>query len=124
VRSIELIPNNRADETEDVAGRGCHNDESNTGSGIKWLNHINRLDHVRPEDEIDDGLRPTQQHETRPNQMPPSDDGGKDQANFVRISRPFYAALLLGLPVARCWRNSLGDWPKTRLNMRLNCVSD
>ena len=86
---MEFIPNNRADETEDVAGRGCHNDQSNGSSEIKWLNHINRLDHVRPEDEIDDRLRPAQQYENRPHQMPPSDDNGKDQANLVPISHPF-----------------------------------
>jgi len=34
---MELIPSSRADETEDVAGRGCDNGDNNCGGGIKWL---------------------------------------------------------------------------------------
>jgi hypothetical protein len=32
--------------------------------------------------------------------------------------------LAAGLPEETCARNSVGDWPNTRLNVRLNCVSD
>jgi hypothetical protein len=92
--------------------------------GVVCSKQLRRLDHVRPEDEVDNRLRPGKQNENRPNQMPASDDDGKNEADFVRISNFFYAAFVVRLPVARCSRNSLGDSPKTRLNMRLNCVSD
>src|ERR1700720_2306971 len=35
-----------------------------------------------------------------------------------------YVSLALRFLQERCWRNSVGDRPKMRLNMRLNWVSD
>jgi hypothetical protein len=35
-----------------------------------------------------------------------------------------YAPLARHFFLPRCTRNSVGDWRKTRLNIRLNCVSD
>jgi hypothetical protein len=34
---MELIPNSRADETENVTGRGCHNDKSNSAVELNGL---------------------------------------------------------------------------------------
>ena len=64
---MQPVPDYRAHKTKNVSDHGCENDQSKSSYRIEWFNDINRLDHVRPEDEIDDGLRPTQQHETRPN---------------------------------------------------------
>jgi hypothetical protein len=98
LHSMELIPNNRADETKEVSSDRRQNNKSNGSDGIEWFNDIDRLDHVRPENEVDNRLGKTDQDENCPKQMPASDDGGKDQANFVRISHPS-----LHLSSRGCW---------------------
>src|SRR4030095_3165620 len=65
--SMELIPNNRADETKEISNDRRQNNKSKSSDGVERFDDIDRLDHVRPEDEIDDRLRPTQQHENCPN---------------------------------------------------------
>jgi len=46
-------------------------------------------------------------------------NGGR-RSNLFKLSARIYAALSLREEEWRCARNSVGDWPKTRLNMRLN----
>jgi hypothetical protein len=65
--SADSIPDNRARETKDVLNQGCDGDEHNGRSEIERSNHVDWLDHVRPENEVDDRLCPTDQHQERPN---------------------------------------------------------
>jgi len=48
------------------------------------------------------------------------------QSDIIRIDQAIALnyCFLFRLPDATCARNALGDWLKTRLNVRLNCVSD
>jgi hypothetical protein len=56
--TMQSIPDHRAEKTKDVAHRTRDHDERNGSDQIKWFDEINRPDHVRPENEIDDRLRP------------------------------------------------------------------
>jgi hypothetical protein len=71
--SMQLLPNDRAKETEDVSNRGRNQNERNRCQKIERLDHIDRLDHVRPENEIDDRLRPAEKNQERPEEMPSAD---------------------------------------------------
>ena len=64
---MQFVPDDRADVAEDVSDTCCDNDECESSRDIKSFDHINRLDHVRPENEVDDPLCPAEQNEKRPN---------------------------------------------------------
>lgn len=49
---MELIPDERSDETEDVAAEEGDGDQGPGRLRIKGLYRVNRLDHVGPEKEI------------------------------------------------------------------------
>ena len=60
--SMQSVPKHRAHKTNNVSGHRGDNDKRNRREEIERFDHINRLDHVRPENEIDDRLRPAEQH--------------------------------------------------------------
>jgi hypothetical protein len=110
---MQSVPNHRADKAKDVSDHGRHHDKSNRSHWIKWFNEVNRLDHVRPENEIEDGLRPAKQNENRPNEMPSADQRADHQPNLVGISHRYSLYNYAGLPARlrddKRARNSLGD---------------
>lgn len=71
--SMQFVPDERADKTERVAGKERDDDENNCRFGIKCFDHIDRLDHVRPKNEVDYQLRPSDQNKNRPEHMPTAD---------------------------------------------------
>jgi hypothetical protein len=68
--SMQFIPDHCAEEAEHVSDHSCDHDQRNRSHRIEWFDEVNRLDHVRPENEIEDGLRPAEQNEKRPEQVP------------------------------------------------------
>jgi len=70
---MQAIPDHRAQKTKDVSDDGSDQDERNRSHWIEWFNEVNRFDHVRPENEIDDRLRPSDCDQERPEQVPASD---------------------------------------------------
>jgi hypothetical protein len=56
--TMQSVPNHRAQKAKDVSDYGRDHDKSNRSHWIEWFNEVDRLDHVRPENEIDDWLRP------------------------------------------------------------------
>lgn len=86
---MQFIPDERAKKTKDVADHGSDHDECDRSERIEWLNEVNRLNHVRPENEIDDRLRPPDRNEERPEQVPAADQRGDYQPNPVRISHTY-----------------------------------
>jgi hypothetical protein len=86
VLSVQLVPDYRADKTKDISDRTGDHDERNGSHRIEWLNEIDRLDHVRPENEIDNWLRPPKQHENRPEHVPTAKQDADDEPELVRIS--------------------------------------
>lgn len=67
---MQFIPDHRADEAEDVSNHSGDHNEDDRSHQIEWFNEVNRLDHVRPENEIDDRLRPADTDKKQPNEMP------------------------------------------------------
>jgi len=57
--TMQSVPNNRTEKTKDVSDHGRDHDERNRSHRIEWFNEVNRLDHMCPENEIEDRLRPT-----------------------------------------------------------------
>ena len=86
---MEFVPEDRAGETEDVSNDESDNNEGESGDGIECLDHVNRIDHMGPENEIDDRLRPTQQNEHGPKDMPAGDQRANNQTNLIRICHWF-----------------------------------
>jgi hypothetical protein len=60
---VQSVPDDRTEKTKDVSGHSRDYDWGNRGHWIEWFNELNRLDHVRPENEIDDRLRPAEQNQ-------------------------------------------------------------
>jgi hypothetical protein len=60
--TMQAVPDYRADKTENVSDSGRDYDQRNRCQRIKWFNEVNRLDHVRPENEIKDRLRPADEN--------------------------------------------------------------
>jgi hypothetical protein len=56
--SMQFIPDHCADEAKDVSNHSGDHNKDNRSRRIEWFNEVNRLNHVRPENEIDDRLRP------------------------------------------------------------------
>jgi len=84
---VQSVPDNRAHEAENVSDHPRNHDKCDRSERIEWLNEVNRLNHVRPENEIDDWLRPPDRNQERPEQVPAADQRADYQPNFVRISR-------------------------------------
>ena len=70
---MQPVPDDGAYEAEDVSDHGRNHDEHNRRHRIEWFDEVNRLDHVRPENEIEDRLRPADENKNRPNHMPTGD---------------------------------------------------
>jgi hypothetical protein len=87
--TMQSVPNHRAKKTEDVSDYGRDHDEGNRSHWIERFNEVNLLNHVRPENEIEDRLRPAKQNENRPNEMPPADQCADHQPNLVGVSHRY-----------------------------------
>ena len=74
---MQFVPDKGSDESEKVSGEKSDGDESDCGSRIEWFDHVNGLNHVRPENEIDHWLRETGQNEQRPENVPAADQQSK-----------------------------------------------
>lgn len=83
---MQSIPDDCAKKTEQVPNQCCNQNERNGSRRIERLDHIDRLNHVRPKNEIDDRLRPPGQNQKRPYYVPSANQRPDDQADFVRIS--------------------------------------
>ena len=73
---MQPVPDPRAEKTEDISDETRDRDERNGRRRIKWLEEVNWLDHVRPENEIENRLRPADQNKKRPSDMPAADQHG------------------------------------------------
>jgi hypothetical protein len=73
---LQPIPDHRAYATKQISDRSSDQDEHNGSYGIERPNNINRLDHMRPEDEIENRLRPADQHKKCPHGVPAADQRG------------------------------------------------
>jgi hypothetical protein len=67
---MQSVPDDGAYKAEDVSDHGGKHDEHNRRRRVEWLDELHRLDHVRPENEIEDRLRPADENKNRPNHMP------------------------------------------------------
>jgi len=84
--AMQAVPDHRAKKAKDVSDYSGDNDEGNRSHQIEWFNEVHRLDHVRPENEIEDRLRQAKQNQERPNEMPSTDQCADDEPNFIGIS--------------------------------------
>jgi hypothetical protein len=66
---MDPVPNNPACVSENVSDKCRDADERNCRHRIEWFDDIDRANHVRPKDEINDGLSPSQQDKERPNDV-------------------------------------------------------
>jgi hypothetical protein len=73
---MQLVPDHGAYEAEDVSDHGLITMSPTGRRWIEWLDEVNRLDHVRPENEIENRLRPADQNKKRPSDMPAADQHG------------------------------------------------
>jgi len=55
---VQSVPDHRAEKTKEISNRSSDHDQCNCSYWVEWFNEINRLDHVCPENEIEDRLRP------------------------------------------------------------------
>ena len=82
---MQPVPDQRAEKTKDVSDHTSDYDERNGRRRIEWFDEVHPLDHMRPENEIEDRLRPADQNKKRPSQMPAAHQRADYQSNFVGI---------------------------------------
>ena len=80
---MQLVPKNCADKTEDVANDESYRDERDCRERFERFNDINWANHVRPENEIEERLRPTWPREKT-----------KPYANFLSMRQPSFQPCL------------------------------
>jgi hypothetical protein len=73
---MQPVPDHCAEKTKDITDDARYGDERNGRHWIKWLDEVHRLDHVRPENEIENRLCPTNQNQKRSSYMPTADQHG------------------------------------------------
>ena len=71
--SMKSVPQTSTEIPKNVARDEGDNEKRDCGYGIKWSDDINRANHMRPENEIDQWLRPAQNHQHYPEEMPSTD---------------------------------------------------
>ena len=93
---MQSIPDQRAEKTKEISNRSSHHNQCTCGYWIELVNEINRLNHVGPENEIEDRLSPADQDKQRPNQMPAAEKRGAYEPNSsgighcpLPVTRPF-----------------------------------
>jgi hypothetical protein len=110
---VQSVPGHCAEKTKDISDDTRDRDERNSRRWIEWLDEVHRLDHVRPENEIENPLRPADQNKKRPSDMPAADQHGDHQPNLIRIGHCSLFGIrriYLGrLPEDTRARNSVGD---------------
>ena len=78
---MQFVPDDGPYQSKDIASHKSDEDERNRCLWIERLDHVDGLDHVRPEHEIDKRLRPTDRHQQRPKEVPPANEEAKNQSN-------------------------------------------
>jgi hypothetical protein len=83
--TMQSVPDYGAEKTKDISDRTRDRDERNGRCWIERFNEVHRLNHVRPENEIENRLCPANQNKKRPSHMPTADQHGDHQPNLIGI---------------------------------------
>jgi hypothetical protein len=73
---MQPVPDHGAEKTKDISDETRNYDEHNRRLRIEWFDEVHRLDHVRPENEIEDRLRLADENKNRPDHMATGDQYG------------------------------------------------
>jgi len=84
---MQSIRDDRAEKAKVVADHSSEHDQHSRSQCIELLNEVNRLDRVRPENEIEDRLRPADQNQERSQRMPPTGQCADHQPDLIGISQ-------------------------------------
>jgi hypothetical protein len=102
---MQPVPDRRTEKTKDISNNTRNHDEHNRRHRIEWFDEVHRLDHVRPENKIEDRLRPADENKNRPNHMPTGDY----QPNLIGIGHT-RCSLLAGLTGASAGRSPRSEF--------------
>ena len=70
---MKSVPKTSAEIPKNVAREQGNNEKRDCGHGIEWPDDINRPNHMRPENEIEQRLGPAQDDKNYPEEMPSTD---------------------------------------------------
>ena len=88
--AVNSVPHRRQDIADGVADDGGENDDRRRSARIERPRDDRHLEHVRPKREINERLRPPQDNEQRPHDMPPTDNNRTHEPGFFRICTHTY----------------------------------
>jgi hypothetical protein len=97
---MQFVPEKCAHQTEGVAHGESDDDERGRRFRVEGFDHINGIDHVGPENEIHQRLRPTKQNKRRPETVPATDQRANYQPNLIRTRHGSYSLLIAFWPGA------------------------
>jgi len=66
---MKLVPNASADKSQNVTPEESDDHEDSRSHRIERTDDVNGLDHVRPENEVDQRLCPVRGYENHPDEM-------------------------------------------------------
>ena len=82
LRAVHPVPDVREDVPNDTS-HNCSDDDNRDSRGeIKRFDGSRRVDHMRPETEVDEPLRPVQRDEDRPNEMQSTHERAKGKSGL------------------------------------------
>jgi hypothetical protein len=121
---MQFVPDHRSNKTKDVSDNYRDSDEDNRRQRIEWFDDVNRLDHMRPEDEVDDALRPTEQDEKSPAHVPAAINTPTTRPILLGlamcfVSSDFYASLIAIVDLGGSCRSFAGREMFAKLSGRL-----
>src|SRR5579864_263831 len=84
---VNSVPKQRKATAHRAADGRRHSDQDEAPEDLEWFDDIDRLDEMHPENEVDDWLRPAEQHQSRPKQMPAAHECRQRQCGSIWIQR-------------------------------------
>ena len=90
------IPNASEDVADDTADKRRDDDDRHRCREIKGLYHDRQADHVRPEAEIDEHLRPTERDEDRPDDMHGADEPPDSERSLSGVDVMVHSNKVIG----------------------------
>ena len=91
---MQPVPQRCQDEASDITDCSGDGDQHQRDPNTKRADHVYRLDHVDPENEIDDRLRLAERDNYRPNAVPGAEHRSKDETCFVGVKCLHKSSLL------------------------------
>jgi len=97
---MEAIPNNRHKITEETTNNRRDNDERHSCCSVKRFDGKRHTEHVRPENEVRQCLRPSERDENGPHEMKTANQNAKSECHLGRADKLVHGNNVIRLTIS------------------------